>query len=68
MGIQLKEFGEAQPICNECGVALCWSIDEIEYLKWKGFWDEWRCRDCNENYKGAFEEYKLKHKPFEWAF
>lgn len=51
----------------DCGVALCWSIDENEYLKWKGFWDEWKCRDCNKNYKGAFEEYKLKHKPFEWA-
>ena len=67
MGVNLKniELGEVQPQCDECGVCLCWSIDEIEYLKWKGFWDKWTCRDCNPNYKGAYQEYQNKNKPFQ---
>jgi len=68
MGVNLKniELGEVQPQCSECGICLCWSIDEMEYLQWKGFWDDWTCRDCNPNYKGAYEKYQLTHKPFEW--
>jgi hypothetical protein len=67
MGVNLKniDFGEVQPQCSDCGVALCWSIDEIEYLKYKSFWDKWCCRDCNPNYMGAYEKYKIEHKPFE---
>ena len=66
MGVLLKDFGEVQPICNDCGVALCWSVDEFEYLQWKDFWDNWTCKDCNINYKEAFKNYKLTHKPFDW--
>ncbi len=66
MAVNLKNIliGEIQPCCNDCGVGLCWSIDEIEYLKWKGFWDSWTCRDCNPNYKGAYKEYQNNNQPF----
>lgn len=68
MGVNLKnlKLGEVQPQCNDCGVGLCWSIDEIEYYEWKGFWDNWTCEKCNPNYKGAFYRYQQEHKPFEW--
>lgn len=64
MGVRIKEYGEVQPICDDCGVALCWSIDESEYLEWKGFWESWKCRDCNANYKGAYEDYQNNNEPF----
>lgn len=67
MGVNLKHInlGEIQPQCNDCGVALCWSIDLVEYIEWKGFWDEWCCRDCNPNYRNAYEEFKKNNNPFE---
>lgn len=66
MGVNLKNIciGEVQPQCNDCGICLCWSIDEAEYIKWKGFWDEWRCRDCNPNYLNAYQEYQNNNEPF----
>jgi len=66
MGVSLKnlEFGEVQPICSDCGVALCWSVDSIEYLQWKGFWDDWTCRTCNPDYLGAYQTYQSQNKPF----
>ncbi len=71
MGVNLKHidlFHEVQPQCSECGVGLCWSIGDMEYFEWKGFWDDWCCRDCNINYKNAYKEYKENHKPFEWYY
>ncbi len=62
MGVKIKEFGEVQPQCNDCGICLCWSIDESEYLEFKEFWDNWTCRDCNENYEGAYSKFKAQIK------
>lgn len=62
MGVTMRPFGEVQPICSDCGVGLCWSIDEIEYKESKSFWDEWRCRDCNPDYKGAYKKWKAANK------
>lgn len=62
MGINLKPFGEAQPICNDCGIALCWSIDIEEYNEFKKFWDDWKCSDCNPNYSGAYKRFKMKNR------
>lgn len=39
--------GALTPMCNDCGIALCWDIDEDEYQRNKAFWDAWKCRDCN---------------------
>lgn len=39
--------GAVTPICNECGVSLCWDIAEEEYHQHIGFWDAWICQDCN---------------------
>lgn len=61
MGASVKPFGEVQPVCNECGVALCWSIDHSEYMQWQIFWDDWKCRDCNPEYEGAYRRHKALH-------
>jgi len=39
--------GGVTPVCNDCGVALCWDISEGEYAQDRAFWDAWRCRGCN---------------------
>jgi len=52
--------GGVTPICSACGIALCWDISEDEYLENQDFWDEWTCRDCNPNYKGAYALYKAR--------
>lgn len=35
------------PICNDCGVSLCWDISTEEYEENPAFWDSWICRVCN---------------------
>ena len=39
--------GALTPICNNCGVALCWDIAEEEYKVEQIFWDKWICAECN---------------------
>jgi len=46
------------PICSSCGVALCWDISKFEYEQDKEFWNNWRCEDCNPNYKGALKRFR----------
>ena len=50
--------GALTPICNSCGVSLCWDISDEDYAEDKGFWDEWCCRDCNPHYEGALKRYR----------
>lgn len=45
--------GGLTPVCNTCGIHLCWAIGEHEYEEQKGFWDTWRCESCNLYAKGA---------------
>lgn len=40
--------GGVTPICNECGILLCWDISETEYEEDKEFWDKWICKECNQ--------------------
>jgi hypothetical protein len=40
-------LGCLTPICSECGVSLCWDIDESEYRADEHFWDAWICQTCN---------------------
>ena len=39
------------PICNSCGVALCWDISSSDYKERLEFWDNWLCKECIEYYK-----------------
>lgn len=41
------------PICNTCGVTLCWDIHQTEYEHQKAFWDEWRCKECKPDAIGS---------------
>ena len=43
--------GGYTPMCNDCGIALCWDISDYEYEEKKEFWDEWRCKECYPHYK-----------------
>lgn len=62
MGVTINNStlsGSYTPICNSCGVCLCWDISEYEYLEYKEFWDNWKCRDCNPKAKGSYNNYKI---------
>ena len=39
--------GGLTPVCNCCGIHLCWDISENDYEDAKAFWDDWICRECN---------------------
>ncbi len=49
--------GAVTPICNDCGIALCWDVSDADYDAQKSFWDNWTCRDCNPNYEGALKRF-----------
>ena len=61
MGVTYNTFlGGYTPMCDDCGVALCWDIGPDEYEAERGFWDTWRCRDCNPDYLGARKRWVAK--------
>jgi hypothetical protein len=47
MAVIKNEFLDGYtPVCNDCGVHLCWDISSIEYNERVEFWENWRCKDC----------------------
>ena len=52
MAVVTDDFlGGYTPVCNDCGVHLCWGISTYEYEEEKRFWDSWICQDCNGGVK-----------------
>ena len=52
--------GGMTPICNSCGITLCWDISDEEYYQNKVFWESWICQDCNGGIKYG-KKYHDKH-------
>ena len=50
--------GGVTPVCNHCGVALCWDISVYEYDESQQFWDDWICRDCNGREPMSLKQWK----------
>jgi len=50
--------GGVTPICNDCGIVLCYDISEEEYQEAKEFWDVWRCNVCNPEAYGSLKRYR----------
>lgn len=48
MGVINRGLGVLTPICEVCGVRLCWDISEPEYNERPEFWDNWCCQECAE--------------------
>lgn len=46
MGVIPSNLGGFTPICEDCGVMLCWDISEEEYVLNDKFWEEWLCEVC----------------------
>lgn len=58
--------GEAYtPICNDCGVQLCWDISSLEYQDMKAFWDAWKCQHCNPGARGSKKEFRTNRQEAE---
>jgi hypothetical protein len=54
-----KHFSDSYtPVCNSCGIHLCWDLEGFQYENEKPFWDEWECRDCNSEYEGSLTRWK----------
>jgi len=34
------------PVCNSCGIYLCWDISDSDYRERPDFWESWLCRPC----------------------
>lgn len=53
--------GAVTPICNDCGVLLCWDVSEEDYAERKAFWDEWRCAECKKHTSQFIKEQNQKY-------
>jgi len=53
--------GGLTPICDCCGVSLCWDISEEQYDEEAEFWDDWICQDCNGGVRLSLQEWKIKN-------
>lgn len=53
--------GAMTPICNCCGILLCWDISEEEALgENNAFWESWVCQDCNNGVRMSLRDWRLK--------
>lgn len=50
-----------QPVCGECGLALCFALTPQAYERTKGFWDVWRCQGCDPHVIGSFARWLESH-------
>lgn len=53
--------GALTPICESCGVSLCWDVEEIQAIADMDFWNQWKCQDCNGGHRMSLEQWRLKH-------
>ena len=60
--------GALTPICEECGVSLCWDLEENEALANEGFWNRWKCQDCNGGESMSLKKWKEQHLPFNTTY
>ena len=49
MGVIPNNYGFLTPICNACGIHLCWDLTTEEYEERSYFWDDWKCEECKED-------------------
>jgi len=63
MGIHIHQgtmSGAVTPICNDCGISLCYDIDNGEYESAAAFWDAWVCTECNNGVPLSLKTWKAK--------
>jgi hypothetical protein len=59
MGVTVRPGNIYQPTCDECGIALCWCLEQYEYNIRMEYWDNWKCKDCDPEY---FERWAQKQR------
>jgi hypothetical protein len=55
--------GGVTPACNNCGIFLCWDLDEDEYREAQAFWDAWICEHCNGGVRISLQTWLAQHTP-----
>ena len=53
--------GALTPICNECGISLCWDISDEEYAEAQPFWNDWICQECNGGTRMSLQDWKRRN-------
>lgn len=53
--------GALTPICNSCGVSLCWDVSVEDGRCDQDFWDQWTCQDCNNGVRMSLERWRFDH-------
>lgn len=62
MGVKVQiHTGGVTPICNNCGVSLCWDISVEQYREEQAFWNAWTCDYCNPDYRGALRRWRREN-------
>jgi hypothetical protein len=52
--------GAMTPICNCCGIMLCWDISEEEALgEDNEFWENWICQECNDGVRLSLKDWRI---------
>jgi hypothetical protein len=54
--------GGMTPVCNVCGVHLCWDISQDDYRRNAAFWNAWICRDCNGGEALSLSEWRRQRR------
>lgn len=58
-----KQFANGYtPICGDCGIALCFDIDENEYDAMRAYWDNWKCETCNPHARGSWLKARIEKR------
>lgn len=56
-------IGDFTPICEDCGIRLCWDISREDYAKAQPFWDAWKCQECNGGRPMSAKAWMAVHAP-----
>jgi len=43
-------LGGYQPVCDMCGICLCYEVEPENYELHRNFWDNWKCEVCDPDY------------------
>jgi hypothetical protein len=54
--------GGMTPICNSCGICLCWDISKQDAARDAAFWEAWVCQDCNGGVRLSLPDWRLNNQ------
>jgi hypothetical protein len=63
MGVLFNDcLGGYTPVCNSCGIYLCWDISEQEYSERQEYWESWMCEKCYPKARGSWLNARIEQR------